>query len=93
MTTASRVRSLVGEVCDGDGTVVSPELIGGASSFISPKSELFFLSDLCAGVKPPALERSTLDCLCRGLLGELGLLFRGRPGPRLLEGSPCDVDF
>lgn len=90
MSTASSTRILVGDVCDDDGRVVKPELIGGAS-IVPSKPVIFFLGDLRVGVEPPDLDCSSFGVLSRSLLGELGSLLRGRPRPRLIRSSPCGL--
>lgn len=81
ISTASRTRTLVGDVFSDDAIEVTPELCGGASCdpFIPAMS---FLGDLRVGVDLPDSSWSRSGVLNRSLLGDAESVLGGRPRPR-----------
>lgn len=84
ISTASRTRTLVGDVFSDDAIEVTPELSGGASCDPS----MSFLGDLRVGVDLPDPSWSRSGVLNRSLLGETESVFRGRPRPRFTFSLP-----
>lgn len=89
ISTACKTRLFVGEACE-DGTVVWPELAGGATS-VPLVTDSIFLGDFRIGVEFPDGSLSWVAGLGRSLLGAKGSFLRGRPGRRFAgdEVLPC----